>query len=337
MKKEDKAQLLRLLDKSTEIVVLQADNPDGDSLASALALEEILSDLGKKVHLVCGIDMPAHLRYLEGWSRVGKDLPKNFDLTVIVDANTISLFETHKKSGQLNWLKTKPLVVFDHHVESNGIDFATLTLYDDVVATGELIWDVAKELSWPVNLSASEYLIISIMSDSLGLTTDSTTSKTIRTVADLVDSGVSIAKLEQSRRELMRKEPELLAYKGDLLRRVEFFDSNRIACITIPWNEIEKYSSMYNPSMLVIDDMRLTVGVDIAIAFKTYPDGKITAKIRCNYNKGIGTELSAAFGGGGHAYASGFKTDGKIKLSALKTQVIEKASGLLDKIDTEKS
>ncbi len=81
-----------IIDAAQTIAILQADNPDGDSLASALALEAILGDMGKTPILVCGIDMPAHLRYLSGWDRVEKDLPQKFDATIIVDTSTLSLF-----------------------------------------------------------------------------------------------------------------------------------------------------------------------------------------------------------------------------------------------------
>ena len=37
------------INDSSRIVIIQAENPDGDSLGSALALEEILGDLGKEV------------------------------------------------------------------------------------------------------------------------------------------------------------------------------------------------------------------------------------------------------------------------------------------------
>ena len=40
-----------LINSAQRIVVIQAENPDGDSLGSALALEEILSDLGKDISL----------------------------------------------------------------------------------------------------------------------------------------------------------------------------------------------------------------------------------------------------------------------------------------------
>ena len=57
-------QAADLIAASKSIVVLQADNPDGDSLASALALESILGDMGKDVTLACGINIPSQLHYL---------------------------------------------------------------------------------------------------------------------------------------------------------------------------------------------------------------------------------------------------------------------------------
>ena len=36
-----------LIEKASKITIIQAENPDGDSLGSALALEEILGEVGK--------------------------------------------------------------------------------------------------------------------------------------------------------------------------------------------------------------------------------------------------------------------------------------------------
>jgi nanoRNase/pAp phosphatase (c-di-AMP/oligoRNAs hydrolase) len=58
----DKAKLKQLIDDSKRIIILQADNPDGDSLASSLALEQILHELGKEPLLYCGVDLPQHHR-----------------------------------------------------------------------------------------------------------------------------------------------------------------------------------------------------------------------------------------------------------------------------------
>ena len=51
-------KLKQLVDDAERVVVVQADNPDADSLSSALALEEILGELGKNVALNYPVDSP---------------------------------------------------------------------------------------------------------------------------------------------------------------------------------------------------------------------------------------------------------------------------------------
>ncbi|HVS58887.1 MAG TPA: DHH family phosphoesterase [Candidatus Saccharimonadales bacterium] len=328
-------QITQIIGNAQKIVVLQADNPDGDSLASSLALEQILGDLGKDVYLYCGMDMPAHLHYLPGWDRVNKDFPSQFDAAIIVDTSADSLFEILNNSGQKGWLKSKPVVVIDHHATEATIDYAEVMCVHPAVATGEVLYELGHQLNWPLNRDAKNMLAISILSDSLGLMSEGTSARSIHIIAELVEGGIKLAELENERRELMRKSPDILQYKGKLIERIEYSQDGRIATVVVPWEEIEQYSQEYNPSMLVLDEMRLVSGVDVAIAFKVYKDGKITGKIRCNYGKAIGRELAEHFGGGGHPYASGFKiTNGK-SLEDVRAECIQIATELLDELGQE--
>lgn len=323
-------QIGTLVEEATKIVVLQADNPDGDSLATSLALEHILGDMGKEVVLCCGVDIPTYLRYLEGWDRVTKDVPQQFDLSIIVDTSADSLIETLEISGQKQWLKTRPCIVIDHHAVESSIPYATVVCNQKAVSTSEVVYELAQQLAWEISLPAAEMLSVAIMSDSLGLVSEGTSARSIEIISKLVEQGVSLAKLENDRRAMMRKSPELIKYKGELLQRIEYYSDNRIATISIPWEEIQKYSPLYNPSMLVIDEMRMSEGTDIAIAFKIYQDGKVTAKIRANFGITIAGKLAEAFGGGGHPYASGFKvTDGR-PFNEVKSECIKLATELLD-------
>ncbi len=321
-----------LVSSAKSIVVVQADNPDADSVASSLALEHILGDMGKEVTLYCGVDIPSYLKYLSGSDRIINELPSSFDLSIIVDTSSDTLLEQLDKSSTKSWLASKPAIVLDHHATDPTISFAKVICNPPAVATGEVIYELATQLDWPVNVQAKEFIAISILSDSLGLTTEGTTARSIHIMAELVDSGVNLGKIENARRETMRREPELIHYKGRLLQRVEFYSNDRIAMLTIPWEEIEKYSPLYNPPMLVIDDMRLAKNTDIAICFKLYNDGKITTKIRCNFGKGIADKLAEHFGGGGHAYASGFKISGGKSLQQLKNEVIAQTEKLLNEL-----
>ena len=325
MSEEEK--LAELIEKAGKIVIIQADNPDGDSLGSAIALEQILTLIGKDARLFCAVDIPKHLKYLPGWSRVSSELEAGFDLSIIVDTSTASLLEKIKDKD-LSALKRQPLVIIDHHATTASIDFAALIINRQAVATGEIIYDLARKLNWPLNDEARDMIAISILSDSLGLMTANTSAHSIRIIADLVDAGVNLTHLDNLRRESYRKSPELTAYKGQLLTRIENYLDNRLALLTIPWPEIEKYSPLYNPPMLVMEDMRLIEDNAISIAIKSYKDGHLTAKIRSNEGYPLSAKLAEHFGGGGHDYASGFKTS-DYSLGDLKKEIISAAASLL--------
>jgi len=319
--------------KYDHIVIIQADNPDADSVSSALALEQILTDMGKTPLLYCAVDIPHYLRYLSGWDRINHELPKKFDASIIVDTSAAVLLENLQATGEVAWLKSKPCLIIDHHASEPTIDFATIICKEQAVSTTEVIYRLAKKYEWPLADKASEMLSYGLLSDSLGLTSESTTAQSIFMLGELVEQGVELAKLENNRRELSKKKPEILNYKGELLQRVEYSDDGQIAMVDIPWEEIEKYSNLYNPSVLVLDEMRQVENVAISIAFKLYPDGRITGKVRANYGFKIADKLAEDFGGGGHAYASGFRiTDGR-SLANLKEQVVSKANELLEDIN----
>ena len=103
----------------------------------------------------------------------------------------------------------------------------------------------------------------------------------------------------------MKKAPEILKYKGALIQRIEYFLDGALALVHIPFEDIQAYSDKYNPSVLVLDEMRLVEQVEVAIAVKTYPDGKLTGKLLTNAP--VAATIAGFFGGGGHNYAAGFR------------------------------
>lgn len=295
-----------LISSATKIVVIQAENPDGDSLGSALALEEILSDLGKNVFLYCPVDIPKYLRYIQGWDRVLGDFPSGAELAIIVDTSAdILLGKVLETPGVRHFLETHPVLVLDHHATDSTLSFDHTMVSQDVVATGELIYNLAHDADWTINLQAAENLLIAIMSDSLGLTTQNTSAATFHVAGELTALGASNAAIEERRREFMKKSPEILAYKGKLIERIKYLLDGQLALVHVPWEEIQEYSDAYNPGALIGDELRLVEGVALSCVIKTYPDGKLTARLRGNLP--IADTVAGYFGGGGHPYAAGFR------------------------------
>ena len=298
---------IALIDSAKKITIIQAENPDGDSLGSSLALEEILGDLGKEVSLYCPVEIPKYMRYIKGWDRVTNEFDTTADLAIITDTSAdVLITKVLETPGVRNFLESHPVLVVDHHTETaSTLSFDHTALFEEAVATGEILYKLATEADWTINPQAAENMLIAIMSDSLGLTTPNVTPNSFFVAGKLTELGASNAEIESRRREFMKKSPEILRYKGELLQRVEYFLEGKLALVHIPWEDIQAYSDQYNPSVLVLDEMRLVEGVDLAIAIKTYPDGKITGKLRGNLP--IAEQVAGYFGGGGHKYAAGFR------------------------------
>lgn len=314
-----------------KILIIQADNPDGDSLGSALALEHILGDMGKDVFMYCGVDIPGYLRYLKGWDRVFGTVPSSFDLSIIVDTSADSLLEKLNGSNERNWVAAKPVIVLDHHKDVTcDIPYATIVANTpQFVATGELVYELATQSGWAISTEAGECLLQSILSDTLGLTSEAPNGDTYRRIATLLDNGVNRGKLEESRRELSKMHPKVYAYKAKLIERTEFYNDGRTAIVTIPEDELYDISPLYNPGALILTELAMVEGVDVAISFKRYKN-RVTGAIKCSNKALIANKLAEQFGGGGHPFAAGFKIEGdNLNFTTIKADVLAKVTELL--------
>ncbi len=288
-----------------KICIIQAENPDGDSLGSAIALDYILTKTEN--YLYCPISIPRYLHYFSDWSRVETEFDYKVDGYIIVDtASSILLSKLLDDTAIKNCLYNKPVLVIDHHETEDDLDFPHESIIELLPACADLIFKIAQANQLPINPGAASALYSAISSDTLGLVSASVTADTMRTMAELIDLGADPAKLDEERREFMKKSPRVLDYKADLIKRVEYSLDGTLATIHIPFEEIQKYSDEYNPNVLILEELRLVEGVIVAVAIKTYPDGKITGKIRSSAP--IAEQIAGYFGGGGHPYAAGFRT-----------------------------
>ena len=295
------------LENKERICIIQAENPDGDSLGSAIALDYLLKD--KEISLYCPVDIPKYLRYFTDWSRVTNEFDFKADGYIIVDtAAEILLSKLLDDMAIRNRLYSMPVLVIDHHETEDDISFPHDAIIETRPACAEVIYRVAKELNYEIDKTVAEAVFQGILSDTLGLTSDSVTDETFEIAAELTRLGANISELEDRRREFMKKSPRILDYKADLIKRIEYHLEGELATVHIPWDDIREYSDEYNPNVLILEEMRLVEGVKVAVAIKTYPDGKLTGKIRCSLGTPIADKIAGYFGGGGHPYAAGFRT-----------------------------
>ena len=306
------------LSGKSRLCIIQAENPDGDSLGSALALDYLIKDID--VSLYCPVEIPKYLRYFKDWSRITSDFDYEADGYIIVDtAAAVLLSKLLEVPAIAERLNNTPVFVLDHHETEDDLPFSHQGLIQTLPACCELIYKIAKEqkllsenyekldeIEKTREKTACEYLYYGILSDTLGLSSASVTSETFTVVADLVSRGLSVYQLDENRREYAKKSRKILNYKADLIKRVEYYLDDTLATVHIPWDDIAEYSDEYNPNVLILEELRMVYGIEISVAIKTYPDGKVTGKLRTT--SPIADKIAEYFGGGGHPYAAGFRT-----------------------------
>jgi phosphoesterase RecJ-like protein len=184
---------IELLREAKLVLMPTHQNVDADGLASPLALMHALSQTGVRVvPLVSDGKMPSSLRFLPGFDKVlvyGEDELPEYDLLCLTDCSDrrrLGAFYEDDPSRVEGG--AVPIINIDHHVTNDRFGVVNIVEPEasstaEVVAVLLNLWDT--ELTRPI----AQCLLAGIYGDTLGLRTDSTTSRTMRTAADLIDAG----------------------------------------------------------------------------------------------------------------------------------------------------
>ena len=158
--------------RAERILVISHTRPDGDAVGSLIGLGLILEEIGKEVNLVLEDGVPKVFHHLPAVDRVFREAAGIYDLIVVVDCSDID------RIGNILDDHGEPDINIDHHPTNTR--FAKLNIVqEDAVATAEMIFDLAEELTLPLNQPIAEALLTGLITDSLGFRTSNVSPKQI--------------------------------------------------------------------------------------------------------------------------------------------------------------
>ena len=127
--REDFAPILSLITSSNDVLLCTHLAPDGDALASMLALGSLVRRMGKQVTMICHDTVPGYLGFLPG--REDILLPaqvegRQFDLALSIDASDL------KRLGEsaVAFRQARVCAQMDHHKTNEGFADHNLVLED---------------------------------------------------------------------------------------------------------------------------------------------------------------------------------------------------------------
>lgn len=187
----------------------------------------------------------------------------------------------------------------------------------DAPATGEIIFDILKEWKIEISREIAGNLYMAISCDTGNFKFSSTTPKTHRVAAELIERGADFAKIS---RELFYKLSRgyLTLYKT-ALERLEFFADNRACLMFISDDDFQNAGLDENEGGDIVSVPSKIEGVEVGVYIRKRGDA-YKVSLRSNEYANV-SKLALSFGGGGHMHAAGFSST--LPLKELKAKICE--------------
>jgi bifunctional oligoribonuclease and PAP phosphatase NrnA len=302
-----------------EIVVACHVNPDGDAIGSLCALGVACERLGKRVAMVSPDGVPELYRFIPGWERVTTAAAGRFDVGIGVDADGSDRLGT----AEAVVLAAGVVIDIDHHVGPDSFGSVRL-IVPQAAATGELVYELIRELGVDIDVAIAEALMAAIVTDTGSFRYPSVTAETLRITADLVERGAhpqAVWERVYGQRPLTTT--HLLGRALVATRRTA---DGRLVWATLSRSDFERAGAEEDETEGIINEIRAVEGAGVAILLREQVDGQV----RISFRSKDGTDVSALaeqFGGGGHRAAAGATLPGP--LPAAEQRVIEAAIAAL--------
>lgn len=187
-------EALRQLKTAKTILLPTHQNVDADSLSSVLALTLALHQLDiNAVPMISDGHLPRSLEFLPGAEDVlvyGVDDIPEYDMLCLADCSDRQRLGAFYRDDPTRVNGRIPMINIDHHVTNDRFGIVNL-VEPSAASSTEIIADILSVWGTLQTREIAQCLLAGIYGDTLGLRTESTTSRTMRTAADLVDSGAN--------------------------------------------------------------------------------------------------------------------------------------------------
>jgi len=293
-----------LIAASDTFIIASHVSPDGDAIGCELATYSVLKRLGKSVKVVSEDGVPDNFAFLAGSDEVVTSAGEPADVAIVVDAAGLDrIGGTGEVVG-----KCKEIVNIDHH--RSNTSFGTINLVDSTAgATAEIIYDLLVMLAGPLTTGEAEALFSAIMTDTGCFRFPTTSSRTLRIGADLLDLGAVPYHLASE--IFWNKSASGMKLLSEALASLETTDGGRVATMDITMAMMDDSGADHFDTEGFANYPRLISGVLVGVLLRETAESDFRVSLRSKETVDV-NEIAQAFGGGGHQTASGFRIKGDL-------------------------
>lgn len=330
-------ELQNFLSTPKNIVVVGHRNPDGDAMGSTLGLCRYLQKKRHTVNVVVPNEYPDFLHWLPGsdktyrfdWQNTqSQRVISNSDIIFLLDFNTI-----HRVGDDMqNTLEAykNDFAMIDHHQQPDDVKY----MYSDVesCSTCQMVYEfiIMNNDAELIDKDIATCLYTGIMTDTGSFRYRSTTSKTHRIIADLIDRGAENDKIHA--RIYDSNSYGRLLLLGQALQNMQIFTEFNTAFITLTDAEKNKHNFEKGDTEGIVNYALSLKGIVFAAIFIEDVEQKIIKiSFRSKGSFSVNKYARNHFNGGGHTNAAGGRSEQSMEktIEKFKTLLVKYKNDLL--------
>ena len=304
-----------ILSQPQNVVIVPHKNPDGDAMGSCLGLCIYLRAKGHKAHVVAPNDYPKFLKWLPGNNDVLNFERENHEAKALIEEATVIFtldFNDLSRCGQMETVLSASgadFIMIDHHQQPG--DYARVTYSDvNMSSTCEMVYNFIAFLDDldSIDQDIATNLYAGIMTDTGSFKYKSTSSKTHRVVADLMDKGAD--NMDIHRQIFDANSPSRLHLLGVALSNMVILEEYRTAYITLSQEELDQHDFKKGDTEGFVNYGLTLEGITFAVIFiENREEGIIKISFRSVGDFSVNEFARKHFNGGGHDNAAGGRSE----------------------------
>ena len=316
MKKEDILAVKSLLSSEKNIVLIPHRNPDGDAIGSTLALFHYLKQYKHNVTVIAPNDYPHFLKWIPGedaivkfetQNKTAKKLIEEADLMFTLDFN--AFHRTGNDMAAVLEQSNATKIMIDHHQAPEN--YATY-MYSDVTmsSTCEMVYNFLEMLNDTEKITPdiATCIYVGIMTDTGSFRFRSTTSRTHKVIANLIDKGADNTEIHNKVYDTNSNNK--LQLLGRALQNLKVISELNTAYITLSQEDLDTYNYKKGDTEGVVNYALSVNNIKLAAIFiENKQEGIIKISLRSKGAFSVNEMSRAHFNGGGHTNAAGGRSE----------------------------
>lgn len=308
-------QIHQHIQGTSTLALVSHQNPDGDTLGSALAFAEYLINQGKKVKIFCLSPVPDKFNFLHNIEIVSNDpaIFKEVDTITVLDCGDL------RYAGVAELIKDHPATIIniDHHATNEKYGEFNLVM-DKWASTTEVVYNFFKVNNISISPRMATALLTGLITDTDNFTNGATSYTALTAAGELLRLGGNWIIINRSL--LQNKSIHLLKLWGLVLSRLKKKEEMSLAYTYLTNQDMVEHGANDADVEGIANFLNKLNNDDAAISLfiKETEDGKIKGSFRTTQDGIDVAAMAKQLGGGGHKKAAGFTVEGTVESTVKK-------------------